>query len=379
MILANDPIDRSTPPWSWTAVADLIRLRNQSGTWLLMLPSLWSLVLATHGRPPIALMGVFVLGAFVMRSLGVVFNDLADRHFDKHVARTSSRPLADGRLAPRQALLVALILAICAALLVLTLNPLTMLLSPIALFLAAIYPFSKRWIHIPQAVLGSHSDGERSWPGPLRAAGSTRRPGCSLAPRSAGLWPMIRSMHFRTGEDDRRIGVKSSALFFGDAVPAAVGLFLGGMVVCLVLAGQVSGLRMDILPVLALLAGLFWWQVQRLKASVTPHTAFTLFQQHVYAGAADFARHLARHVRQFALADYRSVHLVDTLKRLLEEIRRPVLSMRPRWASARQSIDELYGHVHRRAYWCIRQTCSADHSPIFPSGLSGFGARSVFR
>ena len=79
VILTNDPVERSAPPWSWGAVADLIRLRNQSGTWLLMLPSLWSLVLANHGRPPIALLAVFVLGAFVMRSLGVVFNDLADR------------------------------------------------------------------------------------------------------------------------------------------------------------------------------------------------------------------------------------------------------------------------------------------------------------
>ena len=85
-------------------------------------------------------------------------------------------------------------------------------------------------------------------------------------------------------EDDLRIGVKSSAIFFGEAVPAAVGLFLSAMVVCLVLAGQGSGLRMGYYLVLALLAGLFWWQVQRLKACVTAHTAFSLFQQHVYAG-----------------------------------------------------------------------------------------------
>ena len=119
-----------------------------------MLPSLWSLVLATQGRPPLTLLGIFILGAFVMRSLGVVLNDLADRQVDQQVARTSHRPLADGRLSPRQAQLIALILTGCAALLVLLLNRLTMLLSPIALFLAAVYPFSKRWVHIPQAVLG---------------------------------------------------------------------------------------------------------------------------------------------------------------------------------------------------------------------------------
>ena len=284
VILANDPVERSAPPWSWSAVADLIRLRNQSGTWLLMLPSLWSLVLANHGRPPLALMGVFALGAFVMRSLGVVINDLADRNFDKHVARTSHRPLAAGRLVPRQARLVALILAIIAALLVMTLNPFTMLLSPIALFLAAIYPYSKRWIQIPQAVLGiAFGWGViMAW---AASCGTLDPPAWWLFGATicwAIAYDTIYALQDR--EDDRRIGVKSSALFFGEAVPAAVGLFLSGMLVCLVVAGKWSGLQMGYYLVLTLLAGLFWWQVQRLKASVTPHAAFILFQQHVYAG-----------------------------------------------------------------------------------------------
>ena len=286
VILTNDPVDRSAPPWSWTAVADLIRLRNQSGTWLLMLPSLWSLVLANHGRPSFALLGVFVLGAFVMRSLGVVFNDMADRNFDKYIARTSNRPLASGRLVPRQALLVALILAMIAALLVWTLNFFTMLLSPIALFLAAIYPFSKRWVQIPQAVLGIAF----GW-GAIMAWGASRG---TIDPPAWWLfgaticWAMAYDTIYalQDREDDRRIGVKSSALFFGEAVPAAVGFFLSGMVACLISAGQLSGLRMGYYLVLALLAGLFLWQVQRLKAPVTPHAAFILFQQHVYAGAA---------------------------------------------------------------------------------------------
>ena len=284
VILTNDPVERSAPPWSWGAVADLIRLRNQSGTWLLMLPSLWSLVLANHGRPPIALLAVFVLGAFVMRSLGVVFNDLADRHFDKHVARTSHRPLAAGRLSPRQALVVALILAMIAALLVLTLNPLTTLLSPIALFLAAIYPYSKRWIQIPQGVLGIAF----GW-GVIMAWAASRG---TLDPPAWWLfgaticWALAYDTIYalQDVEDDRRIGVKSSAIFFGEAVPAAVGLFLSAMVVCLVSAGQGSGLRMEYYLVLALLGGLFWWQVRRLRRPVPPHTAFRLFHQHVYAG-----------------------------------------------------------------------------------------------
>lgn len=285
VMLANDPLDRSMPPWSWTAVADLIRLRNQSGTWLLMLPSLWSLVLATHGRPPIALLGAFVLGAFVMRSLGVVLNDLADRHFDKQVARTSSRPLADGRLIPRQAVLVALALTICAALLVLMLNPFTMLLSPIALLLAALYPFSKRWIHIPQAMLGIAF----GWGAIMAWAASRGRidPPAWLLFGATVCWAIAYDTIYalQDRDDDRRIGIKSSALFFGDALPAAVGLFLGGMVVCLIMAGRWSGLRIEFYLGLALLSGLFVWQVLRLTPSVTPHRAFIMFQQHVYAGA----------------------------------------------------------------------------------------------
>ncbi len=286
VVPANDSTESAPPPWSWSAVADLIRLRNQSGTWLLMLPSLWALVLANQGRPPLWLVAIFALGAFVMRSLGVVFNDLADRNFDKHVTRTSTRPLAAGRLLPRQALLVALGLALLAAGLVSTLNWLTILLSPIALFLAAVYPFCKRWIHIPQAVLGIAF----GW-GTIMAWSAARG---TIAPAAWWLfaattcWAIAYDTIYalQDREDDRRIGVKSSALLFGTAVPAAVGVFLMGMVVCLIMAGQLSGLGMGYYVVLMLLAGVFIWQARRLRFPVTPQDAFRMFQQHVYAGVA---------------------------------------------------------------------------------------------
>lgn len=281
--LSTDP---STPAWSWSAVADLIRLRNQSGTWLLLLPSLWSLVLSNQGRPPIWLLGVFTLGAWVMRSLGVVFNDLADRHFDKHVTRTSHRPLASGRLVPRQALLVALGLGLLAAALVAPLNTLTIFLSPIALFLAAIYPFSKRWIQLPQGVLGIAF----GW-GTIMAWAASRG---TVEPPAWWLflaticWAIAYDTIYalQDREDDRRIGVKSSAILFGEAVPAAVGLFLLGMVLCLVAAGHLSGLRMGYYAILTILTGVFIWQVRRLRAPLTPQEAFIMFQQHVYAGVA---------------------------------------------------------------------------------------------
>lgn len=243
-------------------------------------------MLANHGRPPVWLVSVFMLGAFVMRSLGVVFNDLADRNFDKHVARTRTRPLAAGRLVPRQALLVALGLAVAAAILVATLNGFTISLSPIALFLAAIYPFSKRWIQIPQGVLGIAF----GW-GAIMAWAASRG---SIDPPAWWLfaattcWAIAYDTIYalQDREDDRRVGVKSSALLFGDAVPAAVGLFLMGMVLCLVAAGQLSGLWMGYYLILALPVGIFLWQVRRLQTAVTPQVAFVMFKQHIYAGVA---------------------------------------------------------------------------------------------
>jgi 4-hydroxybenzoate polyprenyltransferase len=284
VISANDSTRRVSPPWTWSAVADLIRLENQAGTWLLLLPSLWSLVLANHGRPPIRLIGIFILGAFLMRSLGVVFNDLADRDFDRHVARTSNRPLAAGRLSSRQALLVALGLAVLAAGLVSALNWLTILLSPIALMLAAVYPFCKRWIQIPQAVLGIAF----GW-GAIMAWAASRG---SIAPPAWWLfaattcWAVAYDTIYalQDREDDRRIGVKSSALLFGRAVPVAVALFLLGMVICLMIVGQLSGLGTGYYATLTLLAGGFLWQARRLRFPVTPPQAFMMFQQHVLAG-----------------------------------------------------------------------------------------------
>ncbi len=286
-VVSTAPSARSSPPaWSWTAIADLIRLRNQSGTWLLMLPSLWALVLAKQGHPPLWLIGVFALGSFVMRSLGVVINDVADRKFDKHVARTSTRPLAAGRLTLVHAMVVAFSLALLAAALVATLNGLTIALSPIALFLASIYPFCKRWIHMPQAVLGIAF----GW-GSIMAWAASR---ATIEPQAWWLfgaticWAIAYDTIYalQDREDDQRIGVKSSALFFGTRVPLAVGLFLMGMMGCLIAAGQLSGLGVGYYVILALLGGICLRQVRRLRVPLAPHEAFGIFYEHVYVGAA---------------------------------------------------------------------------------------------
>ena len=125
---------------SWSDLADLIRLRNQTGSLLLLFPTLWALVLAGDGRPSLSLTAIFVTGVFVMRSAGVTVNDLWDRDLDRRVQRTRERPLASGRMQPRAALAVFLALIGIAAGLVFLLNPLTIALAPVALLLAILYP-----------------------------------------------------------------------------------------------------------------------------------------------------------------------------------------------------------------------------------------------
>ena len=198
------------------------------------------------------LLVVFILGAFLMRSAGVVMNDLADRSIDRKVQRTQQRPLASGALSPKQGLLVALLLLSLAAGLLLFLNPLAASLSPIAFFLAAIYPFSKRVIHIPQFILGAGL-----WMGNRDGMGRSAKPLLKLP-----MWLIFASTIFwaiaydtiyalQDREDDRRIGVKSSAILFGSYTWLGVGIASALMLVCLGIAGWLVGLGLIFYGVLA--------------------------------------------------------------------------------------------------------------------------------
>jgi 4-hydroxybenzoate polyprenyltransferase len=134
--------------------ARLLRLHRPIGTLLLLWPTLTALWFASNGRPTWSLVVVFGMGTLLMRSAGCAFNDWADRHFDPHVERTASRPLATGEIGPNEALVVAAVLAFCAFLFVLTTNRTTILLSLPAIVVACVYPFSKRFLSLPQALLG---------------------------------------------------------------------------------------------------------------------------------------------------------------------------------------------------------------------------------
>jgi len=136
------------------AYAYLIRLDKPIGTLLLLWPTLWALWLASGGFPQWYLLVIFILGTFLMRSAGCAINDYADQDFDRHVLRTKDRPITSGKISGKEALMVAGTLALIAFLLIQPLNALTKELSFFALAVAILYPFTKRFFAIPQAVLG---------------------------------------------------------------------------------------------------------------------------------------------------------------------------------------------------------------------------------
>ena len=132
----------------------LARFNRPIGTLILLWPALWALWLASDGKPDFVVLTVIILGVIVMRAAGCVINDYADRDFDPHVERTKQRPIAAGNVAPKAALIFFVILCLIAFGLVLLLNTFTILLSLVGAFLAASYPFMKRYTHLPQAYLG---------------------------------------------------------------------------------------------------------------------------------------------------------------------------------------------------------------------------------
>src|SRR3989338_5171934 len=195
--------------------ARLMRLHRPIGIVLLLWPTLWALWIAGQGRPDPRVLAVFVLGVVLMRSAGCVINDYADRNFDPHVERTRDRPIAAGRVSPREALVLFATLCLIAFALVLTLNRLTILLSFAGAFLAATYPFVKRFTHLPQFYLGAAF----GWGIVMAFAAVTGAvPALAWVLFAANVfwaaaYDTVYAMVDR--EDDARIGVKSTAILFG--------------------------------------------------------------------------------------------------------------------------------------------------------------------
>ncbi|HSG06686.1 MAG TPA: 4-hydroxybenzoate octaprenyltransferase, partial [Nitrospiria bacterium] len=210
-----------------SAVMDLIRLPKQYGTLLLMMPTLWALFLAAEGTPPLSLVLIFIAGCFIMRSAGCVINDIADRNFDGHVERTRSRPIPSGRLTTGEALVVFAVLLVMALILVSQLNPLTRALSIGGALLATLYPFSKRFTHFPQVVMGA-TFGWGSIMAWTAVRGSVDLPVFLIFFANlfwATAYDTIYAIMDR--DDDLRIGVKSTAIFFGPNTWIGVSFLFG--------------------------------------------------------------------------------------------------------------------------------------------------------
>lgn len=215
------------------AYEKLIRLDRPIGILLLAWPTLWALWLAADGLPNPWILWIFILGTVLMRSAGCAVNDWADRDFDREVARTRNRPLAAGAIAPWEALVVAAVLAAAAFALVLKLNTLTIFLSFAALPIAIVYPFTKRFLSLPQAWLGiAFSFGI---PMAFAAERDAVPPLAWWLVAANFFWVMAYDTEYAMVDrnDDLRIGLRTSAIFFGRhdvaAVMASYVLFLGAL------------------------------------------------------------------------------------------------------------------------------------------------------
>ena len=224
--------------WPWI---QLMRLEKPIGSMLLMWATLWALWIAGDGTPSLKHIIIFVLGVYVMRAAGCVINDYADRDFDGHVARTEGRPLATGALSSKQALALFAGLGLVALVLVLFLNRFTLLLSFGGLGLALLYPFTKRFTYLPQLFLGAAF----SWAVPMAFAAET-----GAVPEIAWLlfitnllWTVAYDTEYAMcdREDDLKIGIKSTAILFGDLDKLIIGVLQGLTLVALWLVGQRLG------------------------------------------------------------------------------------------------------------------------------------------
>lgn len=243
----------------------LMRVDRPIGTLLLLWPTLWGLWLASHGRPDWLVLGVFVAGTFLMRSAGCVINDYADRHFDAHVARTAQRPFARGAVSEKEALLLAAALALLSLLLVLPMNGLTLLMSVPAVFLAATYPFTKRFFPLPQAYLGlAFSFGiPMAWAAQTGTVATT-----AWWLLAANLfWTVAYDTAYAMADkpDDLKIGIKTSAITFGDYDVAAIMLCHAVFMALMLGLGVQQNLHWPYFASLLLSAGLIAKQYTEIR------------------------------------------------------------------------------------------------------------------
>ena len=272
----------------WMQYVQLMRLNRPIGIWLLLWPTLWGLWIAGEGRPDPKLFVIFVLGAIVMRSAGCVINDFADRKIDVKVSRTRNRPLATGDVSPGEALVLFVALSLVAIALVLALNPLTQKLAIVGAVLTVAYPFAKRYIAAPQLILGAAF----GWSIPMTFAaqtGETSRLGW-LMWLTVVVWAIIYDTMYAIADrkDDLRIGVRSTAIMFGDTDLFIITLLQIIMLLALTLIGAAANLGNWYLASVAVTGVLMIYQRNLIKDR-KPERCIQAFLNNRYVGATIFA------------------------------------------------------------------------------------------
>lgn len=268
----------------------LMRFDRPIGIWLLLWPTLWALWLAADGLPPIKVLAVFVAGTVLMRAAGCVINDYADREFDPHVARTRTRPIAAGEVTAAEALrLFAAVSLIAFGLTSLLRNTQVLLLALPAVAIAAAYPFMKRWVSLPQAVLGLAF----SWGIPMAYAAVRHEvlvPEVLLLMAANVCWVIAYDTYYAMAdrEDDLRIGVKSSAILFGRWDRAIVSALQGAALALLAALGAMRGLGWPFYAGLAAATALALYERQ-LTRGRDPAACFRAFLHNNWFGASVFA------------------------------------------------------------------------------------------
>ena len=272
--------------------AQLMRVDRPVGTLLLLWPTLAALWMAQGDQPAWYLILIFTIGTVVMRSAGCVINDYADRHIDGAVERTKYRPLVTGAIQPKNALLLFGLLVTIAGSLVFFLSWLTLVVALFGLALAALYPFTKRWTHLPQTVLGAAF----SW-GILMAwtevtGGITEAAGLMFAASMVWIVSYDTLYAMVDREDDLQIGVKSTAILFGDLDRVMIGLLQAMTIIALLMLGRKLGYT-GLYYIGVTIATLLFGYQQYLIRKRNPELCFLAFKNNVWAGFALFCGTLA--------------------------------------------------------------------------------------
>jgi 4-hydroxybenzoate polyprenyltransferase len=258
-------------PNGWKPYLRLARFDRPIGAWLLLFPTWWSQALAevSVGRPHPSLwyLLLFWVGAFIMRGAGCTYNDIVDRDYDARVARTAARPIPSGQVSVTQAYLFLALLCAAGLLVLIQFNPFTILLGASSLLLISVYPFMKRFTYWPQLVLGLTF----KWGALVGWAAVTGS--LSLSPLALYAGSVLWTIGYDTiyahqdKEDDALLGLKSTALRFGDATPRWLTLFYCGAVLLWGMAGLLAGAHVAFVLALLLAAAQLSWQVVTLDTS----------------------------------------------------------------------------------------------------------------